>query len=288
MQHSAILIRRPGMWRTVTVQRRNQRGVDCQLHSPVEGQSVRHDLHTPLIRRIGSSQIEVAELRIGHDSASCFLEDACPTTFNGKAPSSHDPCSCTAQEHTEEVGITVQEVAGRGGQWHIPPEVHFGSATLPSHVVGDETSAVLCVDAPPAKPLRAANRGDTLQVQFFWFSSRRALMCHCLTPEWVGLWGLARVTGCLARTMAVQSAQLAQKAGGLVRTASLKPKPPRDNGIVATSWRSPSTTRMLHKHLTHSTCSLRAPRHSGRAHAAWTSSTNGCGTRELHALPFLL
>ena len=47
----------------------------------------------------------------------------------------------------------------------LPPEVHFGSATLPSHVAGDEASAVLCVDAPLAKPLRAANRGDTLQVQ---------------------------------------------------------------------------------------------------------------------------
>ena len=33
LQHSAIFIRRPGMRRTITVQRRNQRSVDCQLSS---------------------------------------------------------------------------------------------------------------------------------------------------------------------------------------------------------------------------------------------------------------
>ena len=47
----------------------------------------------------------------------------------------------------------------------LPPEVHFENATLPSAVVGDEASTVLCVDAPPAKQLRAAKRGNTLQVQ---------------------------------------------------------------------------------------------------------------------------
>ena len=118
------------------------------------------------------------------------------------------------QEHTEELGINpVQEVAGRGGQtMALPPEVQFGNGTLPSHVAGDEASAVLCVDAPPAKPLRAANSGDTLQVQILLVliaegvgHSPRLPMKGArtlphrptdvplpeLTPEWVGLWGLA-------------------------------------------------------------------------------------------------
>ena len=81
----------------------------------------------------------------------------------------------------------------------LPQEVHFENATLPSAVAGNEASTVLCVDAPPAKQLRAANRGDTLQVQILLVhvadgvghSPRRPmkglepfhtnqLMCHCL------------------------------------------------------------------------------------------------------------
>ena len=79
-----------GMWRTVTVQRRNQRGVDCQLRSPEEGQFVPQDLHTPLIRWIWSSQIEVAEHRIGHDTASCA-----PQHFQPQSPVFPGPCSGT-------------------------------------------------------------------------------------------------------------------------------------------------------------------------------------------------
>ena len=37
LQHSAIFIRRPGMWRTVTVQRRNQRGVRLPAEPPRRG-----------------------------------------------------------------------------------------------------------------------------------------------------------------------------------------------------------------------------------------------------------
>ena len=83
----------------------------------------------------------------------------------------------------------------------LPPEVHFENATLPSAVVGDEASTVLCVDAPPAKQLRAAYRGDTLQVQNLQVyvlegghSPLRTLPhlptdvpLSVLTPKWEGL-----------------------------------------------------------------------------------------------------
>ena len=91
----------------------------------------------------------------------------------------------------------------------------------------------------------------------------------------------AATSGCLAQTMAMQSAQLAQKAGRLVRTASLNPKPPRDNGIVATSWRSPCCTNMSTKPRTISGLTAqhvvaRPPAQcKRRAHADWTFSTNG-------------
>ena len=74
---------------------RHQRGVDCQLSSPEEGQSVRQDFHAPLIRLIWSSQVEIAKHRTSHDSASCFPADARLSTLHRKAPSSQDPCSST-------------------------------------------------------------------------------------------------------------------------------------------------------------------------------------------------
>ena len=76
---------RPGMRRTITVQQRNQRGVDCQLNSPEEGQSVRQDLHAPLIRK------------------------SCPHICHRKTPSSSDP---------RRGGNPTQEIA-------LSPEVHL-------------------------------------------------------------------------------------------------------------------------------------------------------------------
>ena len=82
LQHGAIFISRPGMWRTVTEH-----------------------------RWIWSSQVEVAEHRIGHDSASCFPADVCSSTFH------HERCGGGPKRQGDGHTVTFlqrREVANEG------------------------------------------------------------------------------------------------------------------------------------------------------------------------------
>ena len=225
------------------MQGRNQRGVNSQLRSPEEGQSVRQDLYTPLIRWIRS----LLHMRCGGGQKR---------RGDGHTSTHVQRRELENEEHTEELRTNpVEEVARSGGQRHS----RHGSTLGAQHSAGDGASNVLCADAPPAKLLRAANRGDTLQVQILLVLvaegvghspsfPRRGLetfhtdqlMCHSLNCHQSG-WA----RGVFQRAMDECSRIR------VVRTASLNPKPPRDNGIVATSWRSASTTtfRMLHMHV---------------------------------------
>ena len=179
-------------------------------------------------------------------------------------------------------------------------------------------STVFCVSAQLVKQLRVASCGDTLLVRNLRVhvaegaensqrlptnhegdsnsSTLTNLLCHVRADSTGSriLWMMSVATsGCLAKTMATQSAQLAQKTGGVVRTASLRPIPLRNNDIMATS---PSTTtfRMLHKHahnpvlwpsakvrtisclITLNVFFARSPAQcKRRPHADWTSSTKG-------------
>ena len=108
--------------RTITMQRRHQSGVHCELGSVPQGGTINDDLNAALIEAIERTEVQISNKSVTPHAPTCLPACLCGSSLEREPPGSQHPSPRT---RCTMVAIHVKEaatLAGARGQWERKEE----------------------------------------------------------------------------------------------------------------------------------------------------------------------